>query len=142
MPGPICHFLCWLDLPILLCASLRLYLSLLLSLVVLCIGKACRYDYARVIRNFSRYALRFNVCQLLVNLHVKLTGTLGLHSEAWRTVPSDSSVLIFASTTQFSFRAIKDLFKMCPGRHLHYSSIFSNLLTINFNLCPSEILSK
>ena len=29
-----------------------------------------------------------------VNLQVKLTGTLGLYSEAWRTVPSDSSVLI------------------------------------------------
>ena len=29
---------------------------------------------------------------------VTLTGTLGLHSEAWRTVPSDSSVLIFTST--------------------------------------------
>ena len=29
---------------------------------------------------------------------VKLTGTLGLYCEAWRTVPSDSSVLIFAST--------------------------------------------
>ena len=27
-----------------------------------------------------------------------MTGTLGLYSEAWRTVPSDSSVLIFAST--------------------------------------------
>ena len=25
---------------------------------------------------------------------VKLTGTLGLYSEAWRTVPLDSSVLI------------------------------------------------
>ena len=28
----------------------------------------------------------------------KLTGTLGLHSETWQIVPSDSSVLIFAST--------------------------------------------
>ena len=27
-----------------------------------------------------------------------MTGTLGLYSEAWRTVSSDSSVLIFAST--------------------------------------------
>ena len=27
-----------------------------------------------------------------------MSGTLGLHSETWRTVPSDSSVLIFAST--------------------------------------------
>ena len=27
-----------------------------------------------------------------------MTGTLGPHSETWRTVPSDSSVLIFAST--------------------------------------------
>ena len=27
-----------------------------------------------------------------------MTGTLGLHSEAWRTVPSDFSVLIFTST--------------------------------------------
>ena len=26
-----------------------------------------------------------------------MTGTLGLHSEAWRTVPSDSRALIFAS---------------------------------------------
>ena len=29
-----------------------------------------------------------------------MTGTLGPHSETWRTVPSDSSVLIFASTTR------------------------------------------
>ena len=27
-----------------------------------------------------------------------MSGTLGLHSETWRTVPSDSNVLIFAST--------------------------------------------
>ena len=27
-----------------------------------------------------------------------MTGTFGLYSEAWRTMPSDSSVLIFAST--------------------------------------------
>ena len=27
-----------------------------------------------------------------------MTGTLGLHSEAWRSVSSNSSVLIFAST--------------------------------------------
>ena len=34
---------------------------------------------------------------------VKLTGTLGLHSETWQTVPSDSNVLIFASTNQSIF---------------------------------------
>ena len=53
----------------------------------------------RVIRKTSQYTLRSNVCQFLVNLQVKLTGTLGLHSETCRTVPSDSSVLIFASTS-------------------------------------------
>ena len=34
----------------------------------------------------------------LVSWMVKLTGTLGLYFEAWRTVSSDSSVLIFMST--------------------------------------------
>ena len=50
----------------------------------------------RDIRKTSRYTLRFNVCWFLFNLQVKLTGTLGMHSETeWRTVLSDSSVSIF-----------------------------------------------
>ena len=43
------------------------------------------------------------VCRFLVNLQVKLTGTLGLHYEAWRTVPSDSSVLILRQHQQVDF---------------------------------------
>ena len=53
----------------------------------------------RDLRNFSRYSLEFNIYPcFLVNHKVRLAGKLGLLSEAWRTVPSDSSVLIFAST--------------------------------------------
>ena len=43
-------------------------------------------------------AFNFKGLTHLVSWMVKLTGTLGSHSEAWRTVPSNSSVLIFAST--------------------------------------------
>ena len=67
-------------------------------LTVFSIGTACRYTCARVIWKSSRYTLETNICQFLVNLQVKLTGTLGLLSETWQTVPSDSSVLIFTST--------------------------------------------
>jgi len=53
----------------------------------------------RDIRKICWYTLRFNDFQFLVNLQVKLTSTIGLSSETWWTVLSDSSMLIFCVNT-------------------------------------------
>ena len=80
-----------------------------LTLIPIALINSCGFLYrqslpircARDIRNFSRCALRSNVFRFLVNLQVKLTGTPGLYSEAWRMVPSNFSVLIFCVNTSF-----------------------------------------
>ena len=92
------------------CWYAHLFCTYKLYSVIFYIDKACLYAREGVIRKSNWYTLRSNVCWSLVNLQVKLIGTLGLLSETWRTMPLDSSVLIFASIVSAQ-REAEDL---CP----------------------------
>ena len=77
---------------------LLFYARIKYSFIAFSIDKACRYACTRVIRNSSRYALRFNIYPFLVNCRSNCLAHLVDFLKLGEHFPSDCSVLIFAST--------------------------------------------
>jgi len=79
--------------------SLLIHVYLTRSVIVFCIGRALPIRHLTDIRNSSRYALGFYFVFSLVNFRSNWLARLVDFPELGKHLPSDSSVLIFASTS-------------------------------------------
>ena len=93
-----------------------LYACIQYLFVAFSIGRACRYAYLRDIRNPSRYALEFDFVLSLVNFRSNWLARLVDFPWLGEHLPSDSSVLIFASTLDKYVKFINELSVWIEGR--------------------------